>query len=389
MDRENFESTITRYLEKFEDTNGNRHEEFFKWQAIDCFQKNWDIEAEDLYDSFSRAIKETDVLLDGGHASPSSGIKSLLKIPEEVAFVRDAFRKLFDDSGDLDQRDAQVHSFIRDMNARIKKYWPNDGYKPQSSRAALCYLTLHNPKDNFFYMFSKAENWACFTEYGWDLGSGANFSLPVYYRMCEELVREIENSPKLRECDQNRRAKAGVTIDDHYHTLAYDIIYCATTYHLYMDLPIYYPISVKNRLQRAKEMAEINALAETAARAEAELHAIESGALLPPVLVGHAVTHKKFGNGTIEMQSAKILNVRFGEEIIKMGYPNAITDRHLKLADGDLAAVLATEEARTKHEKLAAAAKTASEEHEKAVSEFNNKWKKSVHNEAVTDEDDD
>lgn len=56
MDRENFNAIITRYLEKFELTNDSKNAEWFKWEAIDCFQKNWDIDAEDLYDSFSRAI---------------------------------------------------------------------------------------------------------------------------------------------------------------------------------------------------------------------------------------------------------------------------------------------------------------------------------------------
>ena len=62
MDRENFNAIITRYLEKFDYTNGQGPQEYFKWQAIDCFQKNWDIEAENLWESFSRAVKETSVL---------------------------------------------------------------------------------------------------------------------------------------------------------------------------------------------------------------------------------------------------------------------------------------------------------------------------------------
>ena len=43
MDRENFNAIIVRYLEKFDETN-SKGEEWFKWEAIDCFQKNWDIE---------------------------------------------------------------------------------------------------------------------------------------------------------------------------------------------------------------------------------------------------------------------------------------------------------------------------------------------------------
>ena len=90
MDRENFDAIITRYLEKFDYTNGEKPEEYFKWSAIARFQKNWNLESDDLYDTFSRAIAKTSVLLDGGHSAPSSGIKALLKIPDEVEYVREA-----------------------------------------------------------------------------------------------------------------------------------------------------------------------------------------------------------------------------------------------------------------------------------------------------------
>ena len=50
MDRENFDAIITRYLEKFDYTNGEKPEEYFKWSAIARFQKNWNLESDDLYD---------------------------------------------------------------------------------------------------------------------------------------------------------------------------------------------------------------------------------------------------------------------------------------------------------------------------------------------------
>ena len=56
MDRGNFNAIIARYLEKFDDTNGSESAEWFKWEAVDCFQKNWDLDAQDFPDMFARSV---------------------------------------------------------------------------------------------------------------------------------------------------------------------------------------------------------------------------------------------------------------------------------------------------------------------------------------------
>ena len=388
MDKSNFDSIINRYLEKFEYTNGKGPEEYFKWIAVDCFQKNWDLNSEDLLGSFTRAISKTGVLLDGGHAAPSSGIKFLLKQPGEVEFVREAFRSLLNPNADLKERDLRVHKFMADINARISKYRPNDSYMPQSSRAALCYLALAHPEQNYFYMYTKAENWAVFTEYGFDLGAGAYFSLPIYYQMCEEVVDEIRKRPQLQECDRIRKQAARVDLDDNYHTLAYDIIYCATTYHLFRDLPIYYPTSVKNRVERAKQQAEIEKLKAEMDRAEVALAEYDGVECKVPDLVGHVVRHKKFGEGTVTEQSEKGLVIRFADSDRKFTYPDAFNLKHLLPSDEDMSAINAAESARKNREQAEKIFVACKEAYNRAVVEFEKKWKKSVHNDAVDENED-
>ena len=360
MDRDNYNAIITRYLEKFAYTNGDKPEEYFKWDAIACFQKYWDINAESLFDSFSKAIAKTDVLLDGGHSAPSSGIKALLKIPEEVENVRGAFRQLFMPEENLSKRDLLVDHFVRDVNARIKKYWPNDSYKPQTIRSALCYLALANPKQNFFYMYKKAENWANYTEYGFDTGSGDSFSLPVYYKMCEELVSEIKADPRLQKCNEARMEKAGVTIDDDYHTLAYDIIYCATTYNMYIDIPTYQVKGVKERVIRANEREELSILFEDTVKTEKELNVFEASIVVPPELVGQAVKHSKFGEGTILSLDGYKLVAKFGQDEKTFVYPVVFANKSLVLTSPDVMARLCeNQRAKDQLDKLKTAAKNA------------------------------
>ena len=389
MDRENFNAIITRYLEKFDYTNGQGPQEYFKWQAVDCFQKNWDIEAENLWESFSRAVKETSVLLDGGHAAPSSGIKALLKLPEEVEFVREAFRRLFAEQEDLNKRDLLVDEFVTSVNERIKTHWPNDSYKPQTTRSALCYLTLAHPEQNYFYMFSKAENWAEYTDFGFDIGSGSSFSLPIYYRMCDELVEEIKADPRLQQCNRARLEKAGITLEDNYHTLAYDILYCATTYHLYIDIPRWTPKGVKNRIKRAEEREELNALLQEKLGKEKEFAAFEATSVLPPDLIGQTVTHKKYGQGSVAAFENNTLTVRFEQKESKFIYPDAFIGKFLTLASqDDMERITLIEESKKQRAKLEAAVKLASEEYEKKEAAFNKKWTKKIQNEDILEEDD-
>lgn len=384
MDRENFDVIISRYLEKFDYTNGNKHDEFFKWQAIDCFQRNWNIDAEDLYDSFTKAIAKTDVLLDGGHAAPSSGIKSLLKKSAEVETVREAFRKLLYTECDLMERDLLVEEFIQTVNARIKKHWPNDSYRPQTTRSALCYLALARPDRDFFYMFTKAENWATYTEFGFDIGSGSNFSLPIYYQMCYELVDAIRESDALHRCNEERMKAAGVSLSDDFHTLAYDIMYCATTYGLYVDLPTYDSKGVKYRIQRAAERQELAKLQAAAATAKRELDVFDASLVPPPTLDGQAVRHSTFGSGTILGLDGYKLNVQFGDTIKTLVYPTAFTGKQLTFANPEeKARFLAAEEATKQKNILEKGSAAAQHEYEKKSADFRKKWKKAVHNEEI------
>ena len=388
MDKTNFNSIVARFLEKFEYTNGLGPDEWFKWRSIDCFQANWNIDADNLLESFNKSMAKCSVLLDGSHSTPSQGISALLRIPGEVEFVRSAFRDLFA-PGDRKKRDLQVEKFDLDVNSRLKKYWPNDKIKQQTIRGTLCYLTLAQPGQNYFYMYKRAKNWSIATDFGWDLGSGGNFSLPTYYLMCDELVEEISKSSELKQCNDLRREKAGISFDDNYHTLAYDIIYCATTYHLYRDIPIYYPADVKSRIQRRMEQEQIERLKEEKIIAEKNYAEFETYGCLPPKLVGKEVSHKKFGKGIIETQTGKIVSVRFDDNVIKLGYPEAFIQKHLTIADSEMSSIQASNDFKKKQEELTKNLKQAQAAYDKSVSAFNTKWKRAVHNELIDESDED
>lgn len=311
MDRDNFDAIIRRYIEKFDETNDAHNAEYFKWKAAACFQKHWNLDAENLLEMFTNSVREFSVLLDSGHSAPTSGIKELLKNPNEVETVRFAFRQLFaEDNGDLQLRQAHAEAFMETINQRIRHYWPETHLFPQTMRAAICYLAMGKPSENYVLFWSRANNWANCVEFGEDIGSGEDFSLPVFYRMCDELVAEIQKDPKLQELTAARASSAGADLDDGYHLMAYDIIYCASAYNLYIDIP-HYPKGTPKRVQRAAEREALNKLHLACLEANDAYRQEIQNRSSPFGFVGHAVRHKAFGTGTILKETSDFVWVLF------------------------------------------------------------------------------
>ena len=395
MDRENFEAIITRYLDKFDYTNGQGPEEWFKWDAIACFQKHWDLDAPDFKAMYTKAVKEFSVLIDNGKSSPVNGLKTLLSQAGEDVYVREAFRKLYsDDGGDLLLRQKKAEDFIDTINQRIFKYWPSSYKYPQSMRSAILFLTMRFPAENYIYFWSRASNWASFVEYADDFGSGVSFSLPKFYRMCDQLKEEIEASPILRECNDKRMNAARVKFDDNYHTLCYDIIYCATCYGLYVDIPSYEPKGVKYRIQRAKEREELNNALQEAITAEKQLSSFKTMSILPLDLAGLEVNHSNFGSGTIvslskfESSPEYKLIVHFDHEEKSFIYPKVFLNKILDFSCPDnTELVLNHEQQKLQLMKLEKEAKALRTIYEKKKDSFNAKWIKKIHNEDILEDD--
>lgn len=387
MDRENFNAIIARYLEKFDETN-SAGEEWFKWEAIDCFQKNWDIDAPGFAQMFSRAVKQFSVLIDTTQSSPVAGLKTLIGQPGEAEIVHKAFRELYaDDGGDLELRQKKAEAFVQTINERIEIYWPGSHKYPQSMRSALLFLTMRFPAENYILFWSRAYNWANYAEYGDDFGSGASFSLPKFYRMCDEIREEIENSSELQQCNERRMETAKVHIDDHYHTLVYDIIYCATCYDLYKDIPTYDAASAKKRIERAAERAELERLKETALAAKTALSEYKTLDCLPVNLAGHTVTSKSFGTGTVASHESGRVTVAFASGEKTFLYPDAFLKKHLIPEPTDAKAIEESVSHNAKLKQLESEAANTRTAYRKKEGEFQKKWLKSVHNELINKDD--
>ncbi len=149
-----------------------------------------------------------------------------------------------------------------------------------------------------------------YTHYSDDFGTGVNFDLRKYYKMCDQIVEAIKNHPTLLDMHKARMT-ATMYGDEKYHVLAYDIIYSAMTYKLYNNLGFEVGLTKKQRIIRRttetiqgglqNKQDEFNALF-------AEYDKIKDFSAS-----GVTVQHVKYGEGTILSNDSEFLNILFSD----------------------------------------------------------------------------
>ncbi len=128
----------------------NWSEEKYKWEAVECFQKNWNPEAEDFRAMFEKATEEAANLLTSSYYYPR---KMILKYSEkEPETVRGMFAELFKEEQTLAER---IDHFKRQAAALRDRYnEPNEKQHYQNTNAISTYLWLHDPEKYYIYKYS-------------------------------------------------------------------------------------------------------------------------------------------------------------------------------------------------------------------------------------------
>lgn len=131
-------------------------DEKYKWEAVQYFQNNWDIEAENFLDMFMKATDKTFNLLASMNNYPRAMIRAFAE--EEPETVRDMFIVLYDETRDLDERVEKFEMIAEDLRVRY-----DDGswkHHYQSANAISTYLWLRYPDKYFIYKYSEVRTTA-------------------------------------------------------------------------------------------------------------------------------------------------------------------------------------------------------------------------------------
>ena len=99
FDQEKLSAIIVAYKKYFP---SHWKDEMYKWEAVQHFQKYWDVNAQNFLDMFMEATDKTYNLLANMNNYPRGMIKSFSTVDPEA--VRSMFIQLFDESRELSER---------------------------------------------------------------------------------------------------------------------------------------------------------------------------------------------------------------------------------------------------------------------------------------------
>lgn len=171
-------------------------DEKFKWEAIQHFQKHWNIDAPNFGEMFKEATNRTFSLLASGYAYPRGMILNFAKA-DDVA-VRQMFRNLFDESRDLAERVEAFQASSEEIRVKYDDGTWRNHY--QNTNAISTYLWLMYPDKYYIYRYEIFRNVAVELDSEWrPKRNGGVSSLIGGYQLYDELRKAIIEDASITE----------------------------------------------------------------------------------------------------------------------------------------------------------------------------------------------
>ncbi len=330
---------FSNYIERFEELNNKTHQEYYKWQVAYKFKSMMDDALSSSSEAFATKLleaKKTTFNIIDSYTQPFYGLVRFAQ--EEPETVREMFNNLFsDDNNDIKVKQKKILSFMSKSRELRDKYYPDSYLYKDDFHSVTCYLFLYNPDHNYIYKATHAQAFADCIEFYDDWGTGDNVKLDVYYRMCNQLVEAIKSNKEVLETDKSRfeLIEAGeeeLHPDIEKHILAFDIIYCCSSYGLFDGISFTRPKSKeKHLMQERKDKAKLFASKlDDARKKNADLEEAVSY-LLSVYIVGSKVEHMSYGIGDITAINDKNVVIKFNEGEKQFGLIHSVANGFLSI----------------------------------------------------------
>lgn len=199
MDADIIKSIIAEYKSDFQRLDS---EERYKWEAIKCFQDNWNPDAENFEEMLKAATAKAKNLLDSRSVFPRGMILEYAhNFPEET---RQWFVALFDETAPLLDR---IQKFVEMAEELNRKFFGDQADKKahyQDQHAISVYLTFRYPEKYYFYkrrMFVSVAQCIGFDNVP---KQGKIESLPAYFEMADQMRQTVIQDAELKKLSQSR-----------------------------------------------------------------------------------------------------------------------------------------------------------------------------------------
>lgn len=329
MNRSHFDQIIDNYAARFVELNTGDNNEVYKWEIAAEFRPMMDAalaaDDTDFPAKLAAVVLLTKQTIDNGAELAFHALADYAR--NEPQAVRDALRRLLTpDGGDLEARTQRFTEFLNFCEFMRAKYYPDSWRYRAGIRLPMMITGFYDPDHYYMYKASQAQAYADCVEFYDDWGSGAKMDLRIYHRMCDELIETIKLHPKFKMIRDTRKnyAEKPLHPDTELHILAFDVIFCSTVYNLFEGIHYSVRNAEEKRIHLEKMDEARNARANHAEALECMAKLDYAEAFFAEKLsVGSAVTHKRFGVGTITGLSGKVIEVQFSG----LDYPSTLVWR--------------------------------------------------------------
>lgn len=167
-------------------------DERYKWEAVKCFQANWNVNADAFAGMLTKSLSQTANLLASMNNFPAGMITGFAEAAEEE--VRAMFLELYDESRDVCER---IENFKQKSNSLLERYGNGAKQHYQYENAISTYLWLRYPDKYYIYKFSEVKEVSNELKSNYTFKKGAytdnirNF-ISFYNEICAELQQDEE-----------------------------------------------------------------------------------------------------------------------------------------------------------------------------------------------------
>lgn len=317
MNRSHFDQIIDNYIAQFVELNTGDNNEVYKWEIAAKFRPMMDAalaaDDTDFPAKLAAVVLLTKQTIDNKNQLAFYALTDYAQ--SEPQAVREALCQLLTpDGGDLEARTQCFTEFLNFCESMRSKYYPDSWRYRASIRLPMMITGFYDPDHYYMYKASQAQAYADCVEFYDDWGSGAKMDLRIYHRMCDELIEAIKSHPQFSNIrdDRVKFAKKPLHPDTEMHILAFDVIFCSTVYNLFEGIHYSVRNAEEKRIHLEKMNEARNARANHAEALDRMARLDYAEAFFAEKLsVGSAVTHKRFGIGTITSLSGKVIEAQF------------------------------------------------------------------------------
>ena len=199
--------------------------EKYKWEAVQCFQLNWDVNLDDFAQMLTKSLAQTANLLASVNNFPARMITKFAEIaPEEV---RSMYIELYDESKDLYER---VASFKNKSNMLLERYGNGAAQHYQYENAIMTYLWLRYPDKYYIYKLSevKAVSSELESDYRFKKGAYAD-NIRNFVAFYDEICVELQQDDELKNL-LNSQLTSTCYADPELRTLTIDVGFFISRY---------------------------------------------------------------------------------------------------------------------------------------------------------------